>query len=102
MDPDISTYDALNEFLFAQKLERDKLINVDIGPKFDYAVEKDLNFLDATSRQSIDYSNLGNYMRFVKSEFDNAYMTKKSQKSEDQLKKQREYQDKIEKGNEEL
>jgi Ca2+-binding EF-hand superfamily protein len=56
---------------------------VDIGPKFDYAVEKDLNFLDATSRQSIDYSNLGNYMRFVKSEFDNAYMTKKSQKSED-------------------
>lgn len=50
----------------------------------------ELNFLDATARPSIDYVNLGTYMRYVMDEFERALHLKKLQKIGEQSQFQEE------------
>lgn len=67
----------INSDEIARRLERDRDINVDLAPKFDIAVEVELNYLEATARPSIDYCNLGNYMKYVLQEYYRALDLKK-------------------------
>ncbi len=66
--------------MFAERLKNDARVNEDLPVKFDRSKDLDLNFLEATARPNIDYSNLGSYMRYVMEEFDKSYILKKSQK----------------------
>ena len=50
----------------------------------------ELNFLDATARPTIDYINLGTYMRYVMTEFERALHLKKIKKLGEQSTTQEE------------
>lgn len=81
-----SFFRHINEKDFEDRLERDRNININISPTFDKALEGELNFLDATARANINYCNLGNYMKYVKEEFEHAFILKKIQKTRDLVK----------------
>lgn len=76
----LGNWDEIKEKIFAERLNSDARVNEDLPVKFDRSKDLDLNFLEATARPNIDYSNLGSYMRYVMEEFDKSYILKKSQK----------------------
>ncbi len=67
-----SIYQHFNEKYFEDRLERDKNINIKFSQTHDKALEMELNFLEASTFQNINYCNLGSYLKYVKQEFDRA------------------------------
>jgi hypothetical protein len=64
-----------------KRLEEDASIE-NSNPKFERAVELELNFIKLTDRGAIDYVNLGDFMRCVYDEFKKAFKIKCKEKEE--------------------